>query len=733
MLFTYTLLLGVYIHSGAAQTRLNSSQVPQLKGAAQGPFNDTILRDYNSVLDHITGTGSAIAATIAACGTTNTCSIIIPPSYTKSDLVPGYQLDYSAPPVAANTPGNIYIFDRRYGDARMLVNAPGFHDSLQYSAAGWRYDYYTKASQNEHRLSMVLRQLSFDGGNNQQSAALNYSDKTTWATTLSNEISHTPGQHLNFSLGGQGTSLGDFLPINNWVNCYGGYTTEGDLGCRAQDNVIAQGTVEYSGTLTGSPTTGATTLSLTPTQGASTQGSGRFLVRTSAGTISSGTISNFANSVVTGSGTTWPVSTVIGTLGTNIPVPGSAVVTPTFSVGSISGIQTSTLVCVADTESFEMVYPTAVTATTFTANFANIHLSNATISVGGLCGYVMDLTADDVTNATFPTKTQTITGTLHFAWPVITSSSATSAVLWVEGDGVLTQPVTRFTSSANGYVLYPFAEVTSVQQNGGLSDTLTVGPNQVQWLAGDTVSEFIYPAFHMTFGNNLLEAYYPNTGGGDLFGFTYNMPLQGNDAMFSLTNNGPIGFYSSHGGRYFPPTGFNLGGITNQSLVFDQPADTATVAVGCFSSCYGNAPVVAAGNPNYFDFLAYDEANRHWNISANSYSTQYSPASTEFYTPFANVYMANDTRGQGYVATHEFRTNTSSNTDVAGELAFSNSSSATQSLNGSYGSHPECVARPQFDPGSTNRHWITYGATSFTINFSTPVSGNVTYACYARN
>ncbi len=720
--------------SGVAQTRLDSSQVANLKGAAQGPFNNTTLRDYNSVLDHITGgTGSAIAAAISACGTTNTCSILIPPSYNTSDAVPGYQLNYNSPPSAASTPGNITIVDRRYSDARMSVNVPGYHDSLQYSPAGWRYNYYIKAAQNAQLLSMVIRQLSFDGGNNQQSAALNFSDKTTWSTVSANEISHTPGQHLNLALGGQSTSLGDFEPINNVVTCYGGYTTEGDLGCRPQDNVIAQGAVEYGGTLIGSPTTGATTLSVLPTQGSYTQGSGRFLVKTNANTISAGVISNLANANVTGSGTSWAVSTVIGTLGTNVPVPGSVVVTPTFSVGSIAGIQTSSLVCVADTESFEMVYPSAVTASTFTANFAQIHLSNAVISVGGLCGYLLDLTADDVTNATFPTKSQTITGTLHFAWPVISTTSATSASLWVEGDGVLTHPVTRFSSSANGYMLYPFAQVISVQQNGGLSDTLTVGPNQVPWSAGDTVAEFIYPAFHMTFGNNLLEAYYPNTGGGSLFGFTYNMPLQGSDAMFGLSNNGPLSFYSPHGGRYFPPTGFNLGGVTNQSLLLDQPADTAVIGVGCFSSCYNNAPIVAAGNPNYFDFLAYDEANKHWNISANSYSTQYALTFTGLYTPFANVYLDNDNRGQGFIGTHAYRSNTSANTDLTGELVFSNSSNATQSLQGSYGSHPECVARPQFDPGSTNRHWITYGSAAFTINFAAPVTGAVTYSCYARD
>ncbi len=734
-LFTCTLLSGLCINSGVAQTRLNSSQVVPLHGDAQGPFGKTILRDVNSVLDHVSGTGSAIGSTITGCGSTITCSILVPPSYTNTDPVPGYQLNYATPTAASTTSGNISIVDRRYSDARMSVNVPGYLSGFSSSPIGWLYHYFAKAAQNAQLYSFMLRQNTLDGGTSQQTAALNYSNKTEWATVLSNEISHTPGQHLNLALGGQSTSLGDFIPINNSVTCYGGYTTEGDLGCHAQDNIVAQGTVEYGGTLTGSPATGGTSLTVSPTQGAYTQGSNRFLARTSAGTISAGTIANIGYQSVTGSGTSWPVSAAIGQLGTNISNPGSVTVTPSsFTTGSMSNIQTSSLICVADSESFEMVYPTAVTSTTFTANFAKIHTSNATIGVGGLCGYVIDITADDVTNSTYPTKSQTITGTLHFAWPVVSSSSATSASIWVEADGVLGGFASRFNgSNANGYVLYPFAEVTSVQQGGGLSNTLTVGPNNVAWTAGDTVSEFLYPAHHATFGNTVLESYYPNVGGANGFSLKYNMPLQGKDAMLSLTNNGPRSFYQSAGGSYYSPTGFNVGGPTTKSLTFDQPPDTAAIGVGCTGNCNSNALIVAAGDAVYYDFLAYDEGNKHWNISENDYQNQYSLASNYFSTPFYTLYFANDTHSKGYIGVYQYRSGTSANSDLDGELTFSSATTVTQSLAGTYASHPECIARPQFDAGSGNRHWISYSGNSFTINFATAVSGAVTYSCMARN
>lgn len=80
-------------------------------------------------------------------------------------------------------------------------------------------------------------------------------------------------------------------------------------------------------------------------------------------------------------------------------------------------------------------------------------------------------------------------------------------------------------------------------------------------------------------------------------------------------------------------------------------------------------------------------------------------------------------------------TRVSTNTDVTGELAFSAATTASYSWVGKYGVHPECNATPQFDLGATPpRMWITYSTTvSFTINFSSAVTGTVTYQCYGRN
>ena len=302
----YALLLGLSMSDCAAQTRLNSSQVAPLKGDAQGSFATNRLRDINSAADHGNGTTNGVASAINDCGITITCSILVPPSYGTLEPVPGYRLTTATPAQTATTPGNIAIFDHRYGDARMLVNYAGYPSGQTLAPTGWLYNYYLPSLQNELLSSFYLRQWSVDGGHNQSSAALNYTDKTAWTTVQATDVSHTPGQHEGLLVGGQMTSIGNVIPIDNLVSCSGGLTTEGDQGCQAQSNIVAQRTVEYSGTLSGAPTTGATSLSVAPTQGANTQGASRFLVKTNAGTIAAGTVSqiatNYGDAVITGVG-----------------------------------------------------------------------------------------------------------------------------------------------------------------------------------------------------------------------------------------------------------------------------------------------------------------------------------------------------------------------------------------------------------------------------------------------
>jgi len=88
---------------------------------------------------------------------------------------------------------------------------------------------------------------------------------------------------------------------------------------------------------------------------------------------------------------------------------------------------------------------------------------------------------------------------------------------------------------------------------------------------------------------------------------------------------------------------------------------------------------------------------------------------------------------QGVGITSNLRTKTAANTDLAGELTLTAATSVTYAWIGTYASHPEAIVTPQFNLAGVNM-WVTYtGTTSFTVNFSSAVTGTVSYHAIARN
>jgi hypothetical protein len=80
------------------------------------------------------------------------------------------------------------------------------------------------------------------------------------------------------------------------------------------------------------------------------------------------------------------------------------------------------------------------------------------------------------------------------------------------------------------------------------------------------------------------------------------------------------------------------------------------------------------------------------------------------------------------------QTGTEQNTDLVGELSISSSTSVSYVFAGYYNMHPECTITPQFDMGLNNRMWVSYtGASSFAVNFASPVTGLLTYSCIGRD
>jgi hypothetical protein len=569
----------------------------------------------------------AIALTIKECGNSNPCVIWIPAHYPPLEAVPGSNL--ASQQDGASTSGNISIRDFRYGVYDTAVDPQGSRPQSNYRAwKDWSVNYYRSPiarGTNEVLLNTVHN--SFDGGANWLQNG--YLDKTNWLAFDHRMNSFTPGQHIGVSYLNNNFSLGDSLLVQGTNFCWGGYVAGGDEGCEAADWEVFQGGVEYAGLVTGGASPGATSLTIRPTQGAGTQGAGRFLIDMNPRkTISVGSISAVSSrgddlTVVSGTNTAWAVSTILARLGSAIAAPSttSTVKPDSFARGSISDISPSKLLCVADGGAFEMLYPRSVDASagSFTATFAKPHSPSAVIASGGVCGYLFDFAADDVTDSTFPSKIHKITGTLHFGWPAVASVSPGTALIWIAGLGTYQSYPGNWGPSHAGYTMYPMAEVISVQQDGTVSNALKLSPNNGKWADGDLAEETMYPAVHVTMGNFVLEKYYPHFS--DAAGFGYNLSLNGlwsgNDSAFRVSNHTPASFYS--GGQLTPPVVLNLTGQYAFGMKLDRPPANATVAVQCAASgCNSEATALQMFNAQGFDLLSYDESRERYRFTAGN-------------------------------------------------------------------------------------------------------------------
>jgi hypothetical protein len=203
-----------------------------------------------------------------------------------------------------------------------------------------------------------------------------------------------------------------------------------------------------------------------------------------------------------------------------------------------------------------------------------------------------------------------------------------------------------------------------------------------------------------------------------------------------------------------PSTGINGCAGASNALIYN----TTTHALGCNLSAGGTSSWSGITDPtgNVAHTMAADTTSFTYNSATGSsdlmlWTDTSSNSGTGIMAHFktqassTEIPWQADANGVGWQiatdgslkavggSTHKIQSGTASNSDLTGELSFSTSSTATYSWTGSYTSHPECTVTPQFD-NSTNRFWVTYTSTSsFTINFSANVTGNVSYICVGRN
>ena len=213
-------------------------------------------------------------------------------------------------------------------------------------------------------LSLTTQGLA--GGSNQFPSGIEQPPyfKNTYAVLQMEGIYNTQGQHVQTSNDVYCYAVGDCLAGGQFIYSSGGYRDAGDEGAHPFDLTISEDQRVFEGSCASGCSTGSTSLAVTPTASAGTQGDGRFLIDVnptkviSAGSLVSGSKTIYG--IASFSGTSFPVSVFLSTAqaatsqASNL-APGT-VTLPIATSGVTSGFATSTsalpatsgVACVAD-------------------------------------------------------------------------------------------------------------------------------------------------------------------------------------------------------------------------------------------------------------------------------------------------------------------------------------------------------------------------------------------------
>ena len=675
--------------SGAVTLTAASGAVPNnsvLLGNGSGAFVDgsaaiknvggkALFRDYQTALDNGNGSTTGIASGITACGTSTPCTLVVPASYPITESLPGENVtnwfEFS-PGSVCTTSSNITARDERYGWYQVFCNPKGNGNSamrvpivineINNDPTAWQ-----QQSGFANWFGMMLTQENLAGGLNINDGGI--VNKSNFAALTVKQQNITSGQHIPLNVGSFTGGMGDSIVMSVTSESGGGINAATDEGTQFADIHIGTPAGSYGCTITAIV---SNLITCNNTQMPDTQGEQREMIDLTTSVLSSattgGNISFMSPSAsdaetITFSGVTLPSPTVQAKLGTTVStiVTGPTTVTPTaFTLGSMSGITTSTYVCVADNTNnssspdydsvgggYDRVKPSAVTGTTFTAVFQRPHGPKARLQVGGLCGRGLDVTADDITSANGPTVFPSVqpVGTVRTIWPVFFNSApsgspifgcsitpCTTALVY-NNSGNLWNPITsqfQNISGKNGYRLYPMAIVTAAIDNHGTGDTFTITPTDWPFTVGDAIEEVMGPIQHIDMGIWELHGYQASnsfTAFGN--GISYDLPMQGSDSMWTLNNNWPRQAYSSYAGsgagNFLGPLAIGITGKHKYALHADDHGDFADIQIDCPQSpevCTGQSTFLAYGN-NFgnLDRLNHNGSDGSWQFNGGTGDT----------------------------------------------------------------------------------------------------------------
>lgn len=339
--------------------------------------------------------------------------------------------------------------------------------------------YQQTGSQDPASIGLQINHQALGGGSNHFpqniDSAVPYF-KSGYSALMVNGTYNTQGQHVLAPMETDCYGVGDCLIGSQFIVSSGGFRDNGDEGAHPFDLQIREDGRVFTGTCASGCSTGATTITVAPTANAGTQGDGRFLIDTNSSKVlkaglltGTGAAGPHASAAFSGSGfsasTFFRVAQAIPSQANDI-APGTVTVAiattglPTgFASNTAAAPAGSGVACVADPtaavngiEDFEMANYNVVDGTHLQLTLNKAHAAQATVAIGGLCGYGLEQTVDTA-------------GGIRQVFPVIGSYSATglyyaggaTAIVGLQGSTSgftnISLPITSLSRSNNTVTL----------------------------------------------------------------------------------------------------------------------------------------------------------------------------------------------------------------------------------------------------------------------------------------
>jgi hypothetical protein len=419
-----------HLPSVAARTDLpvtfaQSVTAPQLTGVLQaGQFASTVGNN---------GISNAISSLLNQSGL-----IHVEPTYPTSEIPQGVgdNKDNLGLPFG---PG-VEVKDERAGQSSDYCSDPTQFFS-SFKACHYNLVTFAQPNKNGTHFHASYNQTRFlNGGNNLQAYTGPWQGyawpsgraKSAFSSDYQRDRKFTSGQYTTHTNTVGCYGMGDCIGMGFYITTDGGPLSDGDEGVHTWDIQVGEDSSVYSGTITSDASIGGTALVTAPVTGAGTQGEGRYLIRTNAGTTS-GNLSGAVNPVepdgvtdcttattytaasclpgqLVSSGSGWNASLFLGLTTALVapstnqpPVPGVQTVTVVPMSGfSLTAATVGAYVCVTDSNYTETTVITSIDITSgaLTAFFNRPHSIGALVAVGGTCGTYIEIGAYRVTSGT---------------------------------------------------------------------------------------------------------------------------------------------------------------------------------------------------------------------------------------------------------------------------------------------------------------------------------------------